>query len=235
MKILVIEDYKPMRHAIVTGLKEAGFAVDSTGDGEEGQWYAETNEYDVIILDLMLPGKDGWEILASLRSQGKRVPVLILTARDAVDDRVKGLDLGADDYLVKPFAFEELMARVRALLRRAYQERTPTIIIADLELDTVKKEVRRGGTLIELTPREYALLEYMAFRQGEVVTRTDVWEHVYDFRSEATSNVVDVYIGYLRRKIDRDFDPRLIHTRRGMGYWLGTESQTRDHPEDNKE
>ncbi|MCX7766346.1 MAG: response regulator [Candidatus Sumerlaeia bacterium] len=228
MRILIIEDYKPLQKALTQGLKESGFAVDATGDGEEGLWYAESNDYDVIILDLMLPGKDGWQILRALRQQGKEVPVLILTARSDVEERVKGLDLGADDYLVKPFAFEELLARVRALLRRAYQRKNPLIRIADLSIDTARKEVRRGSKLIELTPREYALLEYLAFRQGEVVTRTEIWEHVYDFHSEATSNVVDVYIGYLRRKIDKDFHPPVIHTRRGIGYYLGIQEEEKE-------
>lgn len=221
MRVLIIEDYAPLRKALIRGLKESGFSVDATGDGEEGLWYAESNPYDVIILDLMLPGMSGWDILQSLRQQGNTVPVLVLTARDAVDDRVKGLDLGADDYLVKPFAFEELLARLRALVRRGYQKKDPIIRIADLEIDTIRKLVRRGGNLISLTPREYALLEYLAFREGEVVSRSDIWEHVYDFHSEASSNVVDVYIGYLRRKIDKGFKQKLIHTRRGMGYWLG--------------
>lgn len=225
MRILVIEDYKPLLKALTQGLKESGFAVDATGDGEEGLWYAESNAYDVIVLDLMLPGKDGWQILQSLRNQGKDVPVLILTALGDLEERVKGLDLGADDYLVKPFAFEELLARVRALMRRAYQKKNPVVQIADLTIATTRKEVRRGGRLIELTPREYALLEYLAFRQGEVVTRTEIWEHIYDFHSEASSNVVDVYIGYLRRKIDKDFHPPLIHTRRGLGYWIGISNE----------
>ena len=222
MRLLIVEDYGPLRKALTQGLKESGFAVDATGDGEEGLWYAETNDYDVIVLDLMLPGKDGWEILATLRKQENLTPVLILTARDAVDDRVKGLDMGADDYVLKPFAFKELLARVRALVRRSYQKKNPAITIGDLNIDTSAKQVTRRGKLIELTPREYALLEYLAFRQGDVVTRTDIWEHVYDFRSEATSNVVDVYIGYLRKKIDKGFEQKLIHTRRGIGYRLGT-------------
>ncbi len=223
MRVLIVEDYAPLRKALAQGLKESGFAVDATGDGEEGLWYAESNEYDVIVLDLMLPKMDGWDILTTLRKNENLTPILILTARDTVDDRVKGLDMGADDYLIKPFAFEELLARVRALVRRSYRKKNPLISIEDLEIDTSAKQVKRGGKTIELTPREYALLEYMAFRRGDVITRTEIWEHVYDFRSEATSNVVDVYIGYLRRKIDKGFDTKLIHTRRGLGYWLGVE------------
>jgi DNA-binding response OmpR family regulator len=224
MKILIIEDYDPLRNSLVKGLQESDFAVDASGDGEEGLWYAESNEYDVIVLDLMLPGKSGWDILKTLRKKGKRTPILILTARDEVEDRVKGLDLGADDYLTKPFAFEELLARIRALIRRMYQQRNPIVEIADLKIDTVRKEVSRNDKHINLTPREYALLEYLAYRKGEVVSRSDIWEHVYDFHSEGTSNVVDVYIGYLRRKIDQGFSPQLLHTRRGMGYWLGVEN-----------
>ena len=224
MRVLVVEDYAPLRKAGVQGLEEAGFAVDATGDGEEGLWYARSNQYDVIVLDLMLPSRDGLSVLTSLRQAGDPVHVLILTAKDALDDRVRGLNVGADDYLVKPFAFEELLARVRALVRRRYETKSPIIRIADLEIDTVARMVRRGGTGIELTAREYALLEFLALRAGQLVSRTDIWEHVYDFRSSAQSNVVDVYIGYLRRKIERPDLPRLIHTRRGQGYILGEAS-----------
>jgi DNA-binding response OmpR family regulator len=221
MRVLVIEDYAPLRKAVVQGLEEAGFAVDAASDGEEGLWYARSNPYDVIVLDLMLPGQDGLSILASLRRAGNPVHVLILTARDTLDDRVRGLNVGADDYLIKPFAFEELLARVRALVRRRYETKCPVIRIADLEIDTVTHTVRRGGVGIELTAREYALLEFLAQRAGQPVSRTDIWEHVYEFDSSAQSNVVDVYIGYLRRKIERPHLPRLIHTRRGQGYILG--------------
>ena len=213
-----------MREALTKGLREAGFAVDSTGDGEEGLWYAMGNEYDVIILDLMLPGMNGLEILKKVRSQGRKACVLILTAKDTVQDRVTGLDLGADDYLVKPFAFEELLARVRALLRRAYQEKSPCIEIDDLRIDLAAQRVWRGPEEIELTAREYALLEYLAMRVGEMVSRADIWEHVYEFNSSALSNVVDVYVGYLRKKIERADRPVLIHTARGRGYVLGAKS-----------
>lgn len=224
MRVLVIEDYRPVREALTKGLREAGFAVDSTGDGEEGLWYAMGNEYDVIILDLMLPGMNGLEILKKVRSQGRKACVLILTAKDTVQDRVTGLDLGADDYLVKPFAFEELLARVRALLRRAYQEKSPCIEIDDLRIDLAAQRVWRGPEEIELTAREYALLEYLAMRVGEMVSRADIWEHVYEFNSSALSNVVDVYVGYLRKKIERADRPVLIHTARGRGYVLGAKS-----------
>jgi DNA-binding response OmpR family regulator len=220
MRLLVIEDYKPLLKSLTKGFTEAGYAVDATGDGEEGLWYAQSNDYDVIILDLMLPGMDGLTLLKKLRNQGKTTHVLVLTAKDTVEDRVTGLETGADDYLVKPFSFSELLARVRALIRRSYQEKNPVIKIADLEIDTLAKTVKRGGLSIDLTPREYALLEYLAYREGEVVTRTEIWEHVYDFHDESTSNVVDVYISFLRQKIESPDKPKLIHTRRGMGYAL---------------
>jgi DNA-binding response OmpR family regulator len=222
MRALVVEDYPPVRDAIVAGLTENGFAVDSAHDGEDGLWLAEQNPYDVIVLDIMLPKLDGLGILQKLRTAGSSVPVLVLTARDGVDDRVRGLDTGADDYLVKPFAFAELLARVRALVRRRY-ETPPIVRIADLEIDTTKRAVRRNGEPITLSAREYALLEYLAMRAGQVVSRTEIWEHVYDFHSDAHSNVVDVYIGYLRKKLDRDGAAKLIHTRRGQGYVLGIE------------
>lgn len=221
MRLLIVEDYRPLQQSLTKGLREAGFAVDTTRDGQEGLWYATGTEYDVIILDLMLPGIDGLEILKKIRSQGQKSHVLILTAKDTVEDRVAGLDLGADDYLVKPFAFEELLARVRALLRRSYRKKNPRIKVKDLRIDLTTQRVWRGREEIQLTPREYALLEYLAMRAGQTVSRTDVWEHVYEFNSSASSNVVDVYIGYLRRKIERPGKPPLIHTIRGRGYLLG--------------
>jgi DNA-binding response OmpR family regulator len=221
MRLLIIEDYKPLQKSLTQGLCEAGFAVDSTGDGKEGLWYAMGNEYDVIILDLMLPGMDGLEILKKIRTEGRKSHVLILTAKDTVQDRVIGLNLGADDYLVKPFAFKELLARVNALLRRRYRQKNPRIKIKDLQLDLSTQRVWRGKNEIQLTPREYALLEYLAMRTGQTISRTDIWEHIYDFKSSASSNVVDVYIGYLRKKIERPNKPRLIHTIRGRGYVLG--------------
>lgn len=223
MRILLVEDYTPLRKSLTEGLSEAGFAVDATGDGEEAHWYAKTNTYDVIVLDLMLPGLDGLTLLKKLRQAGNPVHVLILTAKDTLEDRLKGLNLGADDYLVKPFAFEELLARIRALVRRKYDSKNPVIRIADLEVDTARRMARRAGAEIELTAREYALLEFLAMREGRLVTRTDIWEHVYDFHSSPESNVVDVYIGYLRKKIERTGSPRLIHTRRGQGYVLEVE------------
>lgn len=221
MRLLVIEDYRPLQQSLTKGLREAGFAVDSTRDGAEGLWYAMGNEYDVIILDLMLPGMPGLEVLKKIRSRGKKSHVLILTAKDTVEDRVAGLDLGADDYLVKPFAFEELLARIRALIRRSYYKKSSEIVVEDLRIDLNTRQVHRDGIPIQLTPREYALLEYLAVRAGEVVSRTDVWEHIYEFNSSATSNVVDVYVGYLRNKIERDGKAKMLHTVRGQGYLLG--------------
>jgi len=225
MRILVVEDYAPLRRSLSQGLKEAGFSVDESGDGEEGRWYAKSNAYDVIVLDLMLPKLDGISLLKGLRAEGNRSHVIILTARDGVEDRVRGLDLGADDYLVKPFAFDELLARVRALTRRAYNAKNPVIAIGDLEVDTTAKEVRRGGVRIDLTAREYSLLECLALRAGALVTRSELEEHCYDFNADVSSNVIDVYIGYLRKKIERPDKPKLIHTRRGQGYVLAAEEQ----------
>lgn len=220
MRVLLIEDYAPLRKSVAKGLREAGFAVDATGDGKEGLWHAMGSEYDAIILDIMLPGMDGLSILKKLRSRGRRTHVLILTARDTLADKVRGLDLGADDYLVKPFAFEELLARVHALVRREYRQKSPTLRVGDLRIDTSACRVWRGRQELHLTPREYTLLEYLAMRAGQAVSRTDIWEHVYEFDSDAASNVVDVYIGYLRRKIDRPGRPSLIRTVRGRGYAL---------------
>lgn len=221
MRLLVVEDFEILRDSIAQGLREAGFTVDTAADGESGLWHAQSNDYDVIILDLMLPRVDGLTILKRLRAKQNNTHVLILTAKDTSADRVKGLDTGADDYLVKPFVFAELLARVRALVRRRYDVKSPTIRIADMEIDTATRAVRRGGETMELSAREYALLEFLAHRAGHVVTRTEIWEHVYDFNSTAESNVVDVFIGHLRRKIERPNLPRLIHTRRGHGYMLG--------------
>lgn len=224
MRVLVVEDQERLRNWLKKGLKEADFVVDAAGDGKEGLWYAQHNSYDVIVLDLMLPEMDGLTVLRRLRESGREDQVLILTAKDTVPDRVKGLDLGADDYLVKPFAFEELLARVRALVRRGYGMHSSAIEIGDLRIDTAKRRVWRGDQEIELRAMEYKLLEYLARRAGETVSRTEIWEHLYDFASEATSNVVDVYIASLRRKLDREGEKSLIQTRRGLGYVLGAGS-----------
>ena len=217
----MIEDYAVLRDALARGLKDAGYAVDATGDGNEGLWYAENHPYDAVVLDVMLPGIDGFDILRRLRAAGNATRILMLTARDAVGDRVAGLDLGADDYLVKPFAFDELLARLRALVRRRYDRADPVIRIDDLEIDTRARRTRRAGQPIALSAREYALLEYLAHRAGDVVSRTELWDHVYDEAAEPGSNVLDVHIGHLRKKIDDGHARKLLHTRRGQGYVLG--------------
>ena len=220
MRILVAEDHPNLAQSIATGLRDEGFAVDLTMDGEEALHWALTNQYGCIVLDIMLPGRDGWSVLKALRQKGMTTPVIFLTAKDAIDDRVRGLDMGADDYVVKPFNWAELLARVRAAIRRPQGSRAVTLKVDDMEIDTVAKTVRRAGKPIELTAREYALLEYLAHREGQVVSRTDIWEQLYGQEDATTSNVVDVYIGYLRAKIDREHPVKLIHTRRGMGYVL---------------
>lgn len=220
MRVLVVEDYQVLRESLASGLKQLGYAVDATGDGADGLWYAENHPYDVVVLDLMLPKLGGLELLQRVRAAGNTVPVIVLTAKDSIEDRVNGLDHGADDYLVKPFAFDELAARVRALVRRRYDRDVALIRIADLEIDTRKRSVRRGDQIVPLSAREYALLEYLANRAGHVVTRTEIWDHVYDAADEPWSNVLDVHISHLRRKIDHGHEPKLIHTRRGLGYML---------------
>jgi|SRR6516162_8972817 two-component system copper resistance phosphate regulon response regulator CusR len=221
MRLLLVEDFTVLRESTALGLREAGFAVDEAAEGETGLWYALSNDYDVIILDLMLPQIDGLTVLKRVREAQRKARVLILTARDAPADRVAGLDGGADDYLVKPFVFAELLARVRALVRRRYELKSPVIEVADMQIDTTMRAVRRGGEVVELSAREYALLEFLALRAGQIVTRAEIWEHVYEFESEAGSNVVDAFIRLLRRKIERPHLPPLIHTRRGHGYLLG--------------
>jgi DNA-binding response OmpR family regulator len=220
VRILFVEDSKRLQRSVGTGLRKAGYAVDITGDGEEGLWYAESNDYDVIILDLMLPSLDGLTVLRQLRERGRNTHILILTAKDTVEDRVRGLKMGADDYLVKPFAFDELLARVQALARRAYRVKDARVVVGDLEIDTARKIVRRAGGVIDLTPREYRLLEYLALRRGEVISRTEIETHIYDERVEPMSNVVDSAICHLRKKIDLSGFSPLIHTCRGMGYTL---------------
>lgn len=224
MKILVIEDYAPIRNAVVDGLTAVGYSVDESADGAQGKWLAQSGDYDVIVLDLMLPKIDGLSILRSLREQGDEAHILILTAKDTVPERVEGLDLGADDYLAKPFVFDELLARVRALIRRKYGGKSPVIRVADLEVDTKARRVTRAGNSIAMTAKEFALLEYMAHRSGDIVSRSEIWEHVYSFEADNHSNVVDVYISYLRKKIDKEGMAKLIHTRRGQGYVLGEAS-----------
>jgi DNA-binding response OmpR family regulator len=220
VRLLLVEDHKPLARALRQGLEEEGFAVDCAQDGDEADHKAKTVEYDAIILDLMLPKVDGLTLLQRWRKAGMKAHVLILTARDHLDDKVKGLDVGADDYLTKPFELEELLARVRALVRRGHQQKDPVLRVHDLEIDTAARSVKRAGQPIHLTPREYSLLEFLAFHRGKVVTRTMIWEHLYAEHDESTSNVVDVYIRYLRNKIDKGFDPPLIMTRWGEGYQL---------------
>jgi DNA-binding response OmpR family regulator len=225
VRVLLIEDHKPLVRALRRGLEEEGFAVDTAFDGEEGAFKAQTADYDVIILDLMLPKEDGLSLLQRWRRAGLKSHVLVLTARSGIEDKVRGLNLGADDYLTKPFELDELLARLRALVRRGHQIKDPVVRVHDLEINTATRTVKRGGQSIHLTPREYALLEFLAFHRGKVVTRSMIWEHLYDEHDENTSNVVDVYIRYLRNKIDKDFDQPLILTRWGEGYMLkGDES-----------
>lgn len=216
--MLFVEDYKPLQKSVSKAIREMGWAVEVAPDGEEGLWLAENNPYDVIILDLMLPKVPGLSILARLREKGNATPILILTAKDAVEERMNGLDMGADDYLVKPFFLGELMSRLKALLRRSYNQKNPVLRVGNLEIDTSARRVQRGGQDIELTAREYALLEYLARRECQLVTRTDIWNHVYENYGGAGSNVVDVYVGYLRRKLHLPDMPALLHTRRGQGY-----------------
>jgi DNA-binding response OmpR family regulator len=220
MRVLVVEDYPPLSKSMQQGLSEAGYAVEHAADGIAGLELAQGTSFDAVVLDIMRPRLDGLAVLEALRREKNHTPVLLLTARDGIADRVKGLDLGADDYLPKPFAFEELLARLRAIIRRRYQSPVNTIRVADLEVDTAARTVKRAGRAISLSAREYALLEYLISRHSQVVSRAEIWDHVYDFASEPSSNVVDVYISYLRKKVDQDQSVKLIHTRRGQGYVL---------------
>lgn len=223
MRILVVEDEEKVASFIRKGLEEERYAVDPARDGEEGLSLAQVNPYDLIVLDLMLPKLDGFRLLGLLREEGIDTPVLVLTARDRLDDKVRGLDLGADDYLTKPFAFSEFLARVRALLRRGKPTRSPTLSVADLTLDPASRRVTRAGHTIELTAKEYSLLEYFLRHPGQVLTRTMISEHVWDQSFDSYTNVIDVYVNYLRKKIDQSFSPKLIQTVRGVGYVLREE------------
>ena len=220
MRILVVEDEKKIASFIARGLKEQHYAVDTAHEGEAGSALADVNEYDLVILDVMLPGKDGLTLCREIRKNKPEVPVLMLTAKSAVKDKVKGLKEGADDYLTKPFAFEELLARITALLRRKTAQKTTTLLLADLELDQLKHAAKRAGKDIVLTSKEYALLEYLMLNAGNVVTRTMITEHVWNEDFDSFTNVVDVYINYLRNKIDKGFKKPLIHSIRGSGYVL---------------
>lgn len=221
MKILIIEDEPKTGSYLKRGLAEAGFVTDLESDGRDGAHRATTESYDVIVLDVMLPGIDGWEVLRQIRAAGNAVPVLFLTARDHVDDRVKGLELGADDYLIKPFAFAELLARVRTLLRRkAVGQPVENLRVADLELDLPRRRVTRAGKRIEVTAKEFSLLELLMRRQGEVLPRQLIASQVWDMNFDSDTNVIDVAVRRLRAKIDDDFQVKLIRTVRGMGYAL---------------
>ena len=220
MRILVVEDEHKLAAVVRRGLEEHGYAVDVAYDGDDALAMAQAEPYDLIVLDIMLPGIDGITVCQRLREARKNMPVLMLTARDTVDDRVAGLDAGADDYLVKPFAFRELLARVRALLRRDGLSRDPVLRVGDLELDTVSHEVRRSGRFVDLTSKEYAMLEYFMRNPNRVLTRTQIAEHVWDYDFMSMSNVIDVYVRYLRRKLGDDQEPRLFRTVRGTGYQL---------------
>ena len=220
MRILVVDDDRRLCAVIKRGLLEEAYAVDLAYDGEEGEYLAEVNPYDLIILDIMLPIKDGIAVCRELRAKKISTPILMLTAKDAVEDRVKGLDTGADDYLVKPFAFSELLARVRALLRREGTSKSPELRVGDLTLDTLTRQVNRGQRPIELTTKEYVILEYLMRHPKVVVTRTMIEEHAWDYDFDSLSNLVDVYIRRLRRKLDTEGEDSLIQTVRGAGYRL---------------
>jgi len=219
MRILVVEDEKKVASFIKKGLQQEGYAVDTAHDGHEAAQNANAFDYDLVVLDLMLPKRSGLDVLREVRTLKPSLPVLVLTAKGAIEDKVAGLDAGADDYLIKPFAFAELSARIRALLRRGAQENT-RLRIADLEMDTAARQVRRAGNMIDLKMKEYALLEFLLRNAHRAVTRTMIVEHVWDIHFDSVSNVVDVHINSLRNKIDKGFTPPLIHTVRGVGYML---------------
>jgi two-component system copper resistance phosphate regulon response regulator CusR len=218
MRVLLVEDEPRVAHFIARGLREQSYAVDIGRDGEEALYQAGINDYDLVILDVMLPVKDGFEVCKEMRAQGLKQPILMLTARDAIDDRVTGLDCGADDYLGKPFDFKELLARARALLRRARELRPETLRVADLTVNTASHSVTRAGLAISLTAKEYSLLEFFVLRSGKLVGRDEIAEHVWDENFDPLSNIIDVYVRRLRKKIDEGFYCPLIHTRRGEGY-----------------
>ena len=220
MRLLVVEDEKKLNELITKKLKKEYYGVDSCFDGEEAVRYVEGTEYDAIILDIMLPKLDGFEVIKRIRAKKNKVPILLLTARDNIDDKVKGLDYGADDYLVKPFIFEELMARIRVLLRRNSGNADNVITIANLKVDLDAKTVFRDDLLIKLSGREYSILEYLIRNKGKILSRERIEDHIWNYDYEGGTNVIDVYIRYLRKKIDDSYTPKLIHTVRGLGYVL---------------
>ena len=225
MKILVIEDERKVANFLQKGLKEEQYVVDVACDGLEGEHLAKTNDYDLILLDIMLPGKDGIEILKTLRQCQVNIPVIMLTAKEMVEDKIKGFNAGCDDYISKPFSFEELLVRIRAVLRRGSGALSNVITFADLTLDLISHKVIRAGREIELTAKEYTLLEYLVRNPNRVLTRTMIAEHVWDYNYDSFTNVIDVYINYLRNKVDRGFSTKLIHTVRGVGYVLKEEKK----------
>ena len=218
MKILLVDDSQRLLRSLGQGLRKLGYAVDLAADGEEGLALAETYDYHVIVLDLMLPGLPGLEVLRRLRARGRDVHILILSARDGVDDRVKGLQLGADDYLVKPFAFEELCARIQALVRRRHQAKNPVIRLGALEIDAARRRVSRGGDALHLTPSEYALLEFLAYQRGRAFSKEQLVEHLHRSDSDVSSNVIEVLVSGLRKKIHAHGEPPILRTLRGFGY-----------------
>lgn len=225
MRLLVVEDEKKLNELITKKLKKEYYGVDSCFDGEEAIRYVEGTEYDAIILDIMLPKLDGFEVIKRIRAKKNKVPILLLTARDNIDDKVKGLDYGADDYLVKPFIFEELMARIRVLLRRNSGNADNVVTIANLKVDFDAKTVFRDDLLIKLSGREYSILEYLIRNKGKILSRERIEDHIWNYDYEGGTNVIDVYIRYLRKKIDDSYTPKLIHTIRGLGYVLRVDNE----------
>lgn len=218
MRILIIEDEQRLSNTIKKGLVEEGFAVDQTYDGEEGKYLAESEDYDLIILDVMLPKIDGVTLCKELRTKNVKTPILMLTAKTTIEDKVVGLDSGADDYMTKPFSFIELRSRIQALLRRSKQEASPIIKIADLILDPIKHKVERAGKNIDLTPKEFSVLEFLMRHKDEIVTRTMITEHVWDYNFDSLSNIVDVYVAAIRKKVDSGMKVKLVQTLHGLGY-----------------
>jgi heavy metal response regulator len=225
MRILIVEDDESIATLLRRGLSEQHYSVDVASDGAEGEYLAKVNDYDLVVLDVMLPKKDGWSVCRSLREAGITSPVLMLTALDSVEDKIRGLDGGADDYLTKPFHFGELLARVRSLVRRQSEQKTTELRVADLTIDTVSRTVRRGATPIALTAKEFGMLEYFVLNRNKVLTRQMISEHVWDMNFDPQSNVIDSFVRFLRQKIDKGFDTPLIHTVRGVGYRFSEDAE----------